>query len=424
MKIYLCDVNMGECILYSGRSRLLVVDCGAKFAHKGTCAGETACKALARGMDALQARSAFKEKALVITHLDTDHYNGVLCLPESERFARIYLPLYYYRKGENGACEPSGLFYRVAWARAFFYLTGHPGKLAGMQQLFFRLPQLTDGEKGKIQCVAQGDVILGAGTKFRVLWPHRQAELTRNEPLTERLRALLADALHRRGRDGELEQYRAVLEHYALRFLELYDFYADPPKADPNTPDAAAALVQERTRREDALREAFAQLEALPRLPLSRSEAGQSGYVTRELLREMDGCSVVFERPQKLLACGDATPDVLRYLSGKGLLDERYAAVKLPCHGVDSYFSPQLPAAQVGLISNNGDCEPDKKISDSYRQSNIETLCCTNASGRRCAIYNGGMTPQCAECHIWRGGADRCVTLPEGKKAKKPKVNK
>jgi hypothetical protein len=423
MKIYLCDVNLGECILYSGRSRLLVVDCGAKFSHKGASAGETACQALLRGMEALQARNSFREKALVITHLDADHYNGVLCLPESERFARIYLPLYYYRKGEAGACEPSGLFYRVAWARAFFYLTGHSGKLAGMQQLFFRLPQLLE-EGGAVHCVAQGDAILGAGTKFRVLWPHRQAELARNEPLAERLRALLADALHRRGRDEELEQYRAVLEDYALRFLELYDFYAAPPAPDPDAADAAAALVQERQRREQALREAFARLQALPQLRLSRSEAGQSGYVTRELLREMDGCSVVFERPKQLLACGDATPDVLRYLSGKGLLAERYAAVKLPCHGVEGYFSPQLPAAQVGLISNNGDCEPDKKISDSYRQSDIETLCCTNASGRRCAIYNGGMTPQCAKCRIWLGGADRCVTVPEGKKAKEPKITK
>lgn len=411
MKIYLCDVNFGECILYSGKNRLMVVDCGAKFGQDGTNAAATACQALRRGMEALQKRSAFTEKVLAITHLDADHYNGILALEEENFFRRVYLPWYYYKKDENGRYETGGLFYRMAWARAFFYLTGHPGKLTRMQELFLRLPSLLEAG-GTVQCVAQGDVLRGAGTTFRVLWPHRQAELSRTEALLDRLRALLADVLRRKGREEAQERYLAVLEHYADCLLDLYDFYASPqPERD----------AQERARREDAVRAAFAELEALPKLELTRSEAGQSGYVTRELLREMNACSIVFERPEQLLACGDATPDVLRYLRVKGLLGEQYRAVKLPCHGVEAYFSPELPQAEVGLVSNSGPHRSDWKISEFYRESRIGLMCCTNNSGRRCAIYNQGMPEQCEACGIWAGGKDRCITLQPGKE---PKITK
>lgn len=410
MKIYMCDVNFGECILYSGKNRLMVVDCGARFGQNHKKAGETARQALERGMAALQKRSAFAEKVLVITHLDADHYNGVLSLPEEERFARIYLPYYYYKKDEAGGYETGGLFYRAAWARAFFYLSGHPGKLTKMQQLFLQLPARLE-EGGAVQCVAQGDSLRGAGTSFRVLWPHRQAELARTKELIQRLRTLLAEVLERTGQGGEAcEQYLAVLEHYARCFLDLYDFYAAP-----------GCPAQERGRREEALRAAFAALETLPKLELTRSEAGQSGYVTRELLWEMNACSIVFERPEQLLACGDATPDVLRYLSVKGLLGEQYRAVKLPCHGVEAYFSPELPQAEIGLISNSGAHRSDWKISEFYRESKIGLMCCTNTSGKRCAIYNQGMPEQCEACNIWAGGDDRCVALRRGKE---PKITK
>lgn len=414
MKIYLCDVNFGECILYSGRNRLLVSDCGARFGQDGASAGAAACAALQRGMTALQTRRPFAEKALVITHLDADHYNGVLTLPEEERFQRVYLPWYYYKKDKEGRYETGGLFYRMAWARAFFYLTGHPGKLTMMQELFLRLPSLL-AEGGTVQCVAQGDTMRGAGTTFRVLWPHRQAELSRTEALLDRLRALLADVLRRMGKGREEhELYLAVLERYAGCLLELYDFYASPRRR-AETPEQHA---QDRARREDAVRGAFAALRALPGLELTRSEAGQSGYVTRELLQEMNACSIVFERPEQLLACGDATPDVLRYLNVKGLLGEQYRAVKLPCHGVEAYFSPELPQAEVGLVSNSGPHRSDWKISAFYRESRIGLMCCTNNSGKRCALYNEGMPEQCEACGIWDGGRDRCITLQPDKKAK------
>lgn len=396
--------------------QLMVVDCGARFAQKGGTAGQTAYRALERGMQALQKRGTFREKTLLITHLDAEHYNGVLCLPEETRFARIYLPWYYYKKDAQGGYETGGLFHRVAWARAFFYLSGHTSKLVQMQQLFLRLPALL-AEGGTVQCVAQGDQIRGAGTVFRVLWPHRQAELARTEALLDRLRVLLATVLHRMGREQDNERYLSVLEQYADCFLQLYDFYAAPSSPE----QSAEQILAERTRREDALREAFAALQALPGLRLTRSEAGQSGYVTRELLHEMDGCSVVFERPKRLLACGDATPDVLRYLNGKGMLSEQYDAVKVPCHGLDAYFSPELPSAGVGLVSNSGEHGEDQKISEAYREGKIGQMCCTNDSGKRCTLYNSGMPEQCAACKIFTGGQDRCVALPKGKE---PKITK
>lgn len=414
MKIYLCDVNFGECILYSGKNRLLVADCGARFGQDGCKAGEAARQALQRGMAALQKRRPFAEKALVITHLDADHYNGVLALPEEEQFQRVYLPRYYYKKDKNGRYETGGLFYRMAWARAFFYLSGHPGKLTMMQALFLRLPALL-AEGGAVQCVAQGDVLRGAGTTFRVLWPHRQAELFRTEALLDRLRALLADVLQRLGRDPEEhERYLEVLDRYASCLLELYDFYAGARPRGKAQEERAA----DRARREEAVRAAFAALEALPGLELTRSEAGQSGYVTRELLREMNACSIVFERPEQLLACGDATPDVLRYLNVKGMLGEQYRAVKLPGHGMEAYFSPELPQTEVGLVSNSGAHRSDWKISEVYRESRIGLMCCTNNSGRRCALYNQGMPEQCEACGIWSGSRDRCITLQPGKEPK------
>lgn len=418
MKIYMCDVNLGECILISDKRRLMVVDCGARFGQDEHHAELAARQAMQRGLNELQKRSPMREKTLVITHMDSVHYNALSGLPRELRFKRIYLPRYFYKKTAKGY-ETGGLFYRMAWARAFFYLTGHPGKLTHLQQLLLRLPERLE-EGGEVRCVSQDDIIQGAGTKYRVLWPHRQAELMRNEPLVDRLRELLDEVLHRRGRMNEKEHTLAVLEEYALRLLELYDFYASAPYREGGRGNAERQQkrIEERQKREQHLIEAFEALRALPRLELTRSEAGRSGYVTRELLEELNACSLVFEQPEQLLACGDATPEVLRYLDAMNLIATRYRVLKLPFHGVESYVSPCLPQAEVGLISNSGDHQRDWVISRRCAELAVEQLCCTNADGKRCELYNEGMPPQCAACQIWRGGRDRCVELKPGKPVK------
>lgn len=62
MKIKMYDVNWGEAILYEVGGDKLLVDCGAKFHHKGYTA-----------YNAVRNDFSFGKDDLLITHLDEDH---------------------------------------------------------------------------------------------------------------------------------------------------------------------------------------------------------------------------------------------------------------------------------------------------------------------------------------------------------------
>lgn len=84
MKIAMQEVNFGEAILYQQGDYKLLVDCGAKYGRKGQLA-----------YDRIKDKIDDSTK-LLITHFDEDHFNGIIQMPDTQKFEKIYLPLYIF----------------------------------------------------------------------------------------------------------------------------------------------------------------------------------------------------------------------------------------------------------------------------------------------------------------------------------------
>lgn len=75
------DVGQGQCLIYSSRGRTCVIDCGGTEDESGECAARF-----------LQSYGQTRIEALVLTHYDADHVNGVIQLLRRVDVQTLYLP--------------------------------------------------------------------------------------------------------------------------------------------------------------------------------------------------------------------------------------------------------------------------------------------------------------------------------------------
>lgn len=75
------DVGQGQCLIYRSGSEVCMIDCGGTQDDSGELAARF-----------LQANGVYRVQALILTHYDADHANGVCQLLRRCRVQRLYLP--------------------------------------------------------------------------------------------------------------------------------------------------------------------------------------------------------------------------------------------------------------------------------------------------------------------------------------------
>ena len=88
------DVGQGQCLIYNCGSKTCVIDCGGAADDSGELAARF-----------LQSYGEYRIEALVLTHFDADHANGVVQLIRRMRVDTIYLPDAEDESGLRAAIE-------------------------------------------------------------------------------------------------------------------------------------------------------------------------------------------------------------------------------------------------------------------------------------------------------------------------------
>lgn len=389
MEIRMYDVNFGECILYSSRSSQLLVDCGAKFNGTGTFACSQVQKDI--GDDA----------SLLISHFDEDHYNGIIEMPKGKTFNRIFLPLYIWDKDKTSFTAK--VFSDTIRSLAYLSIMEKP-KLSVLQKLFVKLPQLV-ASPTDIKCIGATDTIFLGTYSFDVLWPEKSPKILRTRSdvcYSKKLRSILTEAGY-----ADLESADMAVENYAEAFMSLYNFYAVKGTHDDDIdthfltrdhtidytldelPDDSPEIRQWK-RLQSNLVLTYSNLIHLRSISIPPLMEKHVYAISSSLIKGMNACSIVFHN-DICLACGDITPGVMSYLSGK--LRDHYKFIKVSHHGTKSYYSSRVPRANIYLISNSGGSMPNWGISQEYH--NYHTSCCTNKNSSRCSAMR-----KCFHCNI------------------------
>lgn len=395
MKIRMYDVNFGEAIVYSehrATDEKLLVDCGAKYGRKGIEAANQVIGEIGGATC-----------SLVITHFDEDHYNGIIALhdhcPILVKFKKIYLPLYIY---QGKVTKTEEVFRDSIKSLACLAVLGRKSKLTILQKLFVTLPKMVNSVSD-IQCVGYPDYFHVGGDRYDVLWPEQEIPFRHVKRSTELLRiiagAVRGESYYERDSEAETEgaeEIDEVLERFTQAFLRLYSYYA--LSADEREVYDGDEAPEDLIRAETEAYDAVMSLNVIP----DKSWARRINSISSALIKSMNECSIVLKQGENVLALGDVSARVIKYLRHKAArLDDFYRALKAPHHGTKSlYYSKDIPGTQNMLISNSGTVNPGWKICEEYYNTYGTGICiCTNNFSLRCNALQSGKTP-CARCNL------------------------
>ncbi len=87
-------------------------------------------------------------------------------------------------------------------------------------------------------------------------------------------------------------------------------------------------------------------------------------FARNYLIDEMNACSVIFHKPEKLIFFGDSTGEVIDHLVQNGKIRSYYPIVKIQHHRTKKHFTKRTPEAGCYLISNGN--YKNREIGQSY----------------------------------------------------------
>lgn len=380
MKIVMHEVNFGETILYQQGDYKLLVDCGAKYGRKGQLA-----------YDRVKNKIDDCTK-LLITHFDEDHYNGIIQMPDTQKFEKIYLPLYIFCDEKLQNTED--VFVDVIRTWTYLIATGKKKKISALHSLFIKIPKLVNSIYD-IQCVGSDDSFWLEQRKVNILWPRADYKIRRRmyaDEVLQDLRNSIAD-----NQSVELfEEFIALADEYVDSFLKVYRFYCGNNR-DYINQDAYVENIYEEIER---LMRAFDRISMHTiSIDLDDLTKKRINSISSNNIKNMNECSVVFEIDSDIIALGDISARIIKYMNKNKMLSfEEYKVLKVQHHGTVAYWSDELPDAEVYLISNSGAANIKWSIDVRYGLNYSDKTTCTNENSNRCGYYN--CTRQCNMCNV------------------------
>lgn len=350
------EVNFGEAIIYHENEKKLLVDCGAKFSSKGKLAFERV------------SSEVEKNTKLLITHFDEDHYNGIIQMPDTQKFEKIYLPLYFYRDKNVYLTE---MYVDAIKIWTYLIAVGMHKRISALHRLFLKLPQLVKSICD-IRCIGEGDTFTFAQKNVNVIWPcgkRRKARKLYAEEILTIIRGCTTNVNNRQ----TVEEFVALADEYVDAFLGVYRLYCE---------DKQEYVV---TRTEEIINRFNKLFEVKVNVELDELAKKRINSITSTIIKNMNECSIVFEIGCEVIAFGDVSPRIIRLMKKDKMISHNtYKVVKVQHHGTKAYWSDLLPDASVYLISNSGKEKVNWSIDKRYGLKYTDRVMCTNWNSERC----------------------------------------
>lgn len=378
MEISMFDVNFGEAIIYDDRGSRLLVDCGAKFYGKGLDAYYAIKGHFVKGKD-----------DVMITHFDEDHYNGLIEMAkDGGKVRRLYVPKYIKKNGSVKYTD--NYFVDQLRSIMFLYVLGRKERLDTLKKLFIAMINLTK-PTCCIKSVAYGDQVKVGISRFDILWPeeayntlYRTISDDNYRNISDDIRNICVYELDRSGQGHRIEEIDDVINQYIDVFTRFYLNIDDSEgEEEVRSEDQFISL------RDDFIR-AHYMLERAERtisISLPQRETKQVDSLANTLIKTQNECSIVFSNRQDILALGDASPRVVKYLYSKARIKKQYKYLKAPHHGTKLYYTDDLPDSNIVFISNSGRRYMNWKIAKEYFSRFNCRVMCTNNVPERCEYF-------------------------------------
>lgn len=380
MLVTMYNMGFGEAILYKESRQKLLVDWGSV----------TNRNMFLPGYEGI-VNELNSDTALMITHFEEDHYNGILehQFPDDFHFREIIIPK-YLNKASECISSTEAVFTDVLriWA---YGMTTNYYKLPSLHRLFCLLPSLVRSTSD-IKAMSFGDSVYVDQTCLDILWPQERNTQTYDE-YAEEVKSILQSGTHQDAlSQARLNTFLENADAYVDAFLKVYSLYI-------NKEEVGKELENMQSRYELMTR-------SIVKLNLTDAENDRLNDIHSIRVKSVNDCSIVFQSRynRDILALGDVSAKIINYLWANRLLTEHYNVIKVQHHGSKAYWSENLPEARWYLISNSGWAYLKWRIYEKYGATYGDNMLCTNDREKRCSYYNAGNNVKCKECPVTASG--------------------
>lgn len=358
------DVNFGEAILYhEGKSKLLV-DCGAKFDGAGKLAFDSV-------KDKLD-----EETELMITHFDSDHFNGICEIDSEHKFKKIYLSNYTYF---------DDMVKDTLKVWTYLLATNKKNRITSLHKFFMQLKNLVS-TIDDIKCVSIGDKIKLDTKTLEILWPPKNPVIN-YIAYSDRVKSIIEEQACERNPEA-LSAFFEEADQYVDTLYSLLRFFSKNHIDENQNEENSQYYNYQIFETLDYKFNELTRLSAKIKFIIEGTASSHIDYITRTTIRNMNECSIIFQCNDEIAAFGDATPRIIKYLKINKILSHRkYKLVKVPHHGTRGYWSEDLPTADYYCISNSGSKQKNWTICEKYGMNYNDSVVCTNTYAARCEYY-------------------------------------
>lgn len=382
MQISMFNVGFGESILYKEDKQKLLVDWGSVTNRNMFLPGYPEI------VDELNA-----DTALMITHFEEDHFNGILeyHFPNNFKFREIIIPKYLNKdSGMISSMEAVFIDTLRIWA---YGMTTNYNKMPTLHRLFCLLPSLVRSVSD-IKVMSYGDSVSVDGTCLDILWPQEKNTMPYDEYADEVRSILQKSAEADEQAKEKLQAFFVNADQYVDTFLKVYSLYID------GDGEALQQELQKLQKRYEAMEQSIVSLD------LGEVDNDRLKDIHSIKVKSINDSSIVFQSRynRDVLALGDVSGKVINYLWANRLLSPQYRVIKVQHHGSKAYWSDNLPEAKWYLISNSGWAYMKWRIYEKYGTAYSDGMLCTNDRDKRCSYYDEKTGVKCPGCSVTTSG--------------------
>lgn len=355
MEIYVKNVKFGDCSLIYEDKDFLLIDCGSCNAGgvPKMKRGKFAYSQIASDI----INNNNKMRNLMISHFDSDHFNGILEIPNTYRFDNTYLP-YSIIDGHTIFSETIGLLLAIAPNRSWGFQLSRQ-----IVDLFIKLSKISK----KITFVKRGDIINLGKEKINILWPEIEKIYPNMISINDNLDIPVS------------LEWSNLIDSFSNAFdLYIVNLHLE------NAYSSREYII--------GFEQAYENL-----LSAHNNFINGSNYLNNKdsiqkfcyakyhkLIKSINATSIICDCKEHFISLGDAPKEVIEYL--KDDYNSIYNVVKIQHHATKKYYTKSTPNGKIYILSNGG--YKNRKIDNRFLLTNGEFICTQKSSANiNCEYY-------------------------------------
>lgn len=386
MKIETKNVKFGDCNLIIGDNENLLVDCGSANQNKETNLNSSEF-AYSKIEDDIKCN---RIDNLMISHFHTDHFNGILKIPDSYKFKNIYLP-YSIVEGKSIYTKDIAVLLAIAPKNSWGFKLSKK-----IVELFRKLPKITSN----IKFLKRKDSVNFDGKELKILWPEIEYVCKEISSIWERQNDF-DDIDMPQDLIESINDFKDAFNSYLFHISNLQE------------ENNSEHTVEQRILNEDnniifRFERSFGDLIGNRETYKEINYSSYYGKIIKRyyyqrynsLITTMNAISLVCACEDKFIFLGDVPPNVIEYISHD--FEKCYKVVKIQHHATARYYTNYTPTGETYIFSNAG--YKNRKIDSRFFDKCNRVICAQKGYHiHSCNKYDliCGCHKKCLNCSVY-----------------------